>query len=558
LPSQRGVDVLLDFLEANQFKYVFGNPGTFEQSFMEALSHRRHLKYVLALHESVAVAMADGYARASGQPAFVNVHVSAGLANGLSQIYNAMAHRSPLLISAGQAESNMLIEEPLLAADSVSLASHFTKWAWELRHPSDVPTALRRALKVAISAPPGPVFLSLPIDLLELPTHSVEAPRRHQFRPHTAPPDGNAIQGAATILLEATRPVILCGDDVGRSGAMPELVGLAEALGASVYALAQCEVSFPNDHPQFVRTLNPSAPASRDHIANADAVVAVGTPLLQQLLSPRTAILPAGATVVHIVESDWEADKNVPTDVALVGTLASSLRALRAAVEDAMSAADVTEIARRRAAAQTKKQAQLTRLADRIRSSEASAHIGELRLMSALRSVLPDEFTVVEEAPSASSAIQQAFMFSRPKTLFGNRGAALGWGMPAALGVQLAIPQGTVVAVIGDGAANYSIQALWTAAHYQLPVKFLICNNREYRVLRTNLAEFLPGADLRGLVGMDLTHPDIDYVELARGYGVPGRRIEDPHRLQDDLAEAVREPGPALVEVVITRSTDGT
>jgi benzoylformate decarboxylase len=551
---RRGVELLLDFLEANGFEYVFGNPGTFEQGFMEALSRRPALSYVLALHESVAVAMADGYARASGRPAFVNVHVSAGLSNGLSQIYNAMVHRSPLLVSAGQAESHLLLEEPLLAADTVSLARHFTKWAWELRQATDLPIALRRALKIAVTAPSGPVFLSLPIDLVDLPSSREDAPAQELPRMYGRSAEPAGVEAAAALVAGAVNPVILCGDDVARVGATRELVELAEMLGATVYALAQCEISFPNDHPQFVRTLNPSARATRERLADADVIVAVGAPLFQQLLSPGIAVLPKTASIVQITESDWEASKNISARVALIGNLASSLIALRIALNGAMTPEAKARAVKRREQAHKEKGDRERRLTERIRASEAGDNIDELRLAATLRSVMPEQFSVVEEAPSASGALQQAFKFSGSKELFGNRGAALGWGMPGALGVQLALPERTVIAVIGDGAANYSIQALWTSAHYHLPVKFVICNNREYGILRTNLAEWLPGADLASVPGMDLRAPDIDFVSLAEGYGVHAARVDAPGELVDALAAMLSEPGPALLEVMISGS----
>lgn len=493
--------------------------------------------------------MADGYARASGRPAFVNLHVSAGLANGLSQIYNAREHHSPLLVSAGQAESDMLIEEPLLSADSVSLARPFTKWAWELRQATDLPIVLRRGLKVALTAPRGPVFVSLPIDLLERPSPGVDAPRAVNEARRS--PVGELVAAAAEIIHQSANPVVLVSDDVGRAGATEQLIRLAECVGASVFALAQCEMSYPNDHELFVRTLNPSSSETRRHLSEADVIVAVGTPLFKQLLSPRVSMLRDGAQIVQIVDGDWEVDKNLVSDVALVGGLAISLEALHAALDVAMTRPDRVRAERRRSQAAEGKRQQASRLEARVRSAASSSQIDELHLAAVLRSVLPQNYTIVEEAPSASSALQQVFRFSQPRSLFGNQGAALGWAMPAALGVQLAMPDQLVVAVIGDGAANYSIQALWTAAHYKLPTKFVICNNRQYKILKTNLGVMFPDVNLKGVVGMDLTTPDIDFVALAAGYGVPGTRITSTELLGDGLAAAMRMPGPFVVDVLL-------
>jgi benzoylformate decarboxylase len=553
--ERRGVDFLLDSLEASGIGYVFGNPGTFEQSFMEALSRRPKLSYFLGLHETVAVAMADGYARASGEPAFVSLHISAGLANGLSQIYNAMIHHSPLVITAGQAQTHMLIAQPLLAADTVSLAVQFTKWAWELRDAGDLPTALRRAFKVALSTPPGPVFLSLPIDVLDQAVRFPLEPYS-DLRRGTAmhsEPDSASIAVAAEAICAAQNPVILCGDDVGRSAATQNLIRLAEAIGAEVFAVSQCEVSFPNDHPQFVRTLNPGAAATRGYLAHADVVIAVGTPLFQQLLDPGTAILPDHARIIHLVEAAWEGGKNVPVDAALLGELPRSIDCLESAVTDAMSGRDVRSVQDRRSAMTAKKSSQRARLEQRLMNATGDTYITELALMAALRRALPDDYRIIEEAPSAAGALHQIFAFSRPGSLFGNRGGALGWGMPAALGVQLACPNSAVVAVVGDGAANFSIQTFWTAARYRLPVKFVICNNLSYRILKTNLAVFSPEVDLTGLVGMDLVDPEIDFVSLARGYGISARRVERPGELDEVLTSTMREDGPALIDVRLAR-----
>jgi benzoylformate decarboxylase len=551
-PGRRGVDVLLDYLEANRFEFIFGNPGTLEQSFMAALAERPQLQYILGLHETVAVAMADGYSRASGGPAFVNVHISAGLANSLSQIYNANIHHSPLVITAGQSQSHMLISEPLLSADTVSLASQFTKWAWELRHPSDLLTALRRGFKIASSAPSGPVFLSLPLDVVDvlMPVQDLtKALVQSAWRSQPAPDDVGA---AANIIRVSRHPVIVCGDAVGRSGAVHQIVQLAEIIGAEVFALGQCEMSFPNNHSQFIRTLNVNAPSARDHLEAADVIVAIGTPLLMQLVDPGAAVLPQKARIIHLDESGWEAGKNAPIEVALVGDLALAMDALRQALDSEMTADEKDSAATRRNSMQQKKDLQRGRLERRLADAELTGFITELNLMSALHKVVPLDSVIVEEAPTASSALHQVFAFSRPKSLFGNRGGALGWGLPAALGVQLAMPDQTVVAVVGDGSANYSIQALWTAARYRLPVKFVICNNRSYHVLKVNIGAYLPEVDLAGLVGMDLIDPPIDFASLARGYGVAARRVDNLAELNDAMLETMREPGPCLIDVSLS------
>ncbi|MEA2683711.1 MAG: benzoylformate decarboxylase [Chloroflexota bacterium] len=546
-----GVELLLDFLEDAGVEVIFGNPGTLEQSFMAALSSRPGLSYMLALHETVAVAMADGYARAAGRIGFVNVHILPGLANALSQVYNAQKHRSPLVITAGQSQAHMLIQEPLLSADTVSIARQHTKWAWELRSSMDVVPALRRAFKVARSAPPGPVFLSLPLDLLDQLTSEPRDPRPAVRVMARSIPEPGAVMAAASAIRDARHPVILCGDDIGSARATTEATRLAETMGAEVFAVGQCEVGFPNNHPQFVRTLNVNAAGAGAHLEAADVVVVLGTPLFMQLIDPGEPILPPRAAVIHVDDSGVEAGKNIPSDFALNGDLGLAIDALNAALQDTMTASENDSAAGRRQELAANKAAQLHRLEGRIESARLDSRITPLGLMAALHDRVPADCVIVEEAPSEASALHQAFSFSTPGTLFGNRGGALGWGLPAALGVQVAMPGRAVVAILGDGAANYSIQGLWTAAHHRLPVKFVICNNRSYQILKSNLASYMPDLDISRLIGMDLVDPEIDFVSLARGYGVAARRVQDHAELGDALSATLQEPGPALIDVAL-------
>ncbi len=518
---------------------------------MAALSKRQDLQYMLGLHETVAVAMADGYARATGRPALVNVHIAVGLANALSQIYNARAHRSPIVVTAGQAESHRLILEPSLSGPTAAMAAPFTKWAYELRQASDVPVALRRAFKVASDPPSGPVFLSLPIDLLEqeidYPYGGSPINVRSRCRP-----DGSAVAAAASKLRQARRPVILCGDDVGHSAAVAEVVDLAEALGAEVFALNQCEISFPNDHPQFVRTLNVNSSQTREVLHGADVVVAIGTPLFSQVLDPGAELLSPDAAVIHLDEGYWETGKNIPTQVSLVGDIRLAAADLAAQIREQGDTETTDSVEERRTRLSAAKDAARTRLTERVAQARTTGPITSLRLMATIHDAVKDlSYVVVEEASTSAGALSQAFSFSRPGSLYSNRGGALGWAVPAALGVQLGRPTDTVIAVTGDGAINYSIQALWTAAHYRLPVKVVVCNNRSYKILRVNLSRFLPEEDVDSIVGMDLVDPAIDFAGLASGYGVPAHVVREPGDLDAAVGNWLAGPGPALLDVAV-------
>ncbi len=544
-------EAFLDVLEAADVQYVFGNPGTTEQGFLAALSDRPRLSYMLALHETVAVAMADGYARASGRVGFVNLHVTGGVANGLSQLYNAHYGRSPLVVTAGQSSTRHMIDEPLLSSDLVAMARQFTKWSWELRHPNDAVTALRRALKLVLQPPTGPVFLSLPIDLLDEHCDTKVGGEEFTSWSSESTPNKGAVGFAAELVIKAKNPVILCGDDVARSNASAYLVDLAETTGASVYAVAQSDLSFPNDHPLFARTLNVNSRKTIELLADADLIIAIGTPLFSQFIDVGEALLPPGVPVVHLDQSGWEAAKNTPVQVAIVGGLQSSCRDLRSAVIALAGPEYEGAAQQRRDAAVVRRNGMRSRLEKRLSATDSGA-INPLELMVALRDAAPPDTIICDEAATTTGALHQVFAFSRPGSLFGARGGALGWGIPGALGVQLAQPSAPVIAVVGDGAAQYSIQALWTAAHYGLPVKVVVCNNRSYDILKVNMTEYLgEGTRSSQFLGMDLVSPEIDWVSLSTAYGVPARRVDTRSDLRSVLGEMIASDGPRLVDVRI-------
>jgi benzoylformate decarboxylase len=544
------VDVLLECLEELGIRYVFGNPGTTEQVFIAALARRPTPAYVLGLHETVAVAMADGYSRATRKPSFVNLHISAGVANGLSQIQNASYGQSPIVVTAGQSDSRLLVQEPLLSADLCGMAKPFTKWTWELRHGSDLPLALRRAFSIAMQPPRGPVFLSLPQDLLEESIPSSPKSEGVTFQRTHAEPEG--IGSAADLLLKARRPTILCGDGVARAEAVGELVGLAETLGAQVFAVSQSEVSFPNDHPLFVRTINVNSAATRAILSGADAYLAVGTPLFSQFLYLGEPLISPDTPVVHLEETPREIAKNAPVAVGISGDLPHLCSALAAELRLTMSADDLARAMERRAESEQRKHQAQLRLVERLNATDGD-EISNLRLMRALREVVPHDAIFVEEAPTAAGALQQVFQFSQPDSFFSARGGALGWGAPGALGVQLACSDRVVVALLGDGAALYGIQALWTAAHYRLPVKFVIANNRGYGILKANLAAHFGDTNApRSFLGMDIRDPELNFAFVAEGFGVPAQRVTDAGILESAVQHALSFPGPFLLDVALT------
>jgi len=275
MPQMTGKDALAQMLIAEGAEFIFGNPGTSETPLLDVLQDYPQLRYIQSLQEGTAVGMADGYARATGRPAFANIHIAGGLANGISALYNAYRGGTPLVLTAGNSDTRMLLTDPTLSGDLVEMTSQYTKWSTQVLHPSDIPMAVRRAYKEAKTPPTGPVFISFPWDTMDETGDLNIVPSSTGF--FRTRPDTDAVARASQLLSQADNPIIVVGDRVAQSGAAAQVVRLAEQLGARVYATSMSEVNFPNSHDLYGGILNTSSPATQRLLAGADVVMAVGT-----------------------------------------------------------------------------------------------------------------------------------------------------------------------------------------------------------------------------------------------------------------------------------------
>jgi len=549
MPRLRGRDALVQMLLAEGVRYIFGNPGTTELPLMDALQDYPQITYVLALHEAVATFMADGYARATGQPAFVNLHIAAGLANGLCALYNAYRGGTPLVLTAGQSDTRMLLQEPVLSGDLVEMCRQYTKWSYEVLHPQDIPIAVRRAFKVARTPPTGPVFLSLPWDTLDREAEVEIVPSQTTY--FRLRPDTRAVEEAAGRLARAQRPLMLVGDRVAQAGAVAQAVEVAELLGARVHALAFSEVNFPTGHPQFLGGINLNSTHLRDLADRHDGILVVGAPAFAQFLYTEP-LLTSAHTLIHLDSNIWDIEKVYPTAVGIWADVREGLAGLAEALRQEMDGA-AREAARLRASAlaqekEERKQAFLKRA----REVWDQKPIAVERLALEVKAVWPPNGILADESITSRGALMNALDFNEPGSLYGLRGGGLGWGMPGALGVKMAKPDRPVIAVVGDGAAMYTIQALYTAERYRIPVTYVICNNRSYRILKQYLVGYyypLLGQQRQSqFIGMDV---EVDLARQAEAYGVAGFRVEDPKDLRPALEKALGLGRPAVVDVVI-------
>ncbi len=549
----RGRRVLMEQLVAHGVRHIFGNPGTTETPLLDSLPAFPQIQYVMALHEGVAVSAASFYAQASGRVAFANLHVAPGLGNGIGSLYGALKANSPLVVTAGQQDTRMRLANPILAHDLVAMAAPVTKWSVQAERADEIAPILRRAFKVATDAPMGPVFVSLPIDVMEQET-SVEAAAPDRLW-RAARPDPAGIEALASLLLKSKNPAIVAGDDVARAAAQEKLVALVETIGAAVWFEGlRGHAPFPTGHPNYRQSLPGDAAQIRKAFGDADLVLLLGGSFFEDIWFAPGGHFSPGAAVAQIEESADRLAFNHRLDAGLVGDMAISIAALTDTLR-ARASADYKAAAQRRnhALAELRTQEKETYRA-RVEKSWSREPTSMPRVTAELRRGLPDDAVIVDESITASLDLARSFDYRGLGDYFGGRGGGIGQGFAGAIGVKVAMADRPVIAVSGDGSAMYSIQALWTAAHHKLAIVFVILANRQYRVLKHNVdvwrQNFVPNTQ-HPYQNMDLTAPELDFVHLAAGMGVDGVRVERAEDIAPALSRAVASGKPYLVEIAV-------
>ena len=548
LTSITGRSAFLGLLEDEGVEYLFGNPGTTELAIMAALGEHPDLRYVLGLQEAVVVAMADGYARASNRLAACNVHVAPGLGNAMGSLFNANWYGSPLLITAGQQEQGHGLTEPLLYAPLVPIAQPIVKWAVEVGRLQDLPRIVHRAAKIATTPPTGPVFISLPGDILDAqaeldlgkPTR-VDAANR---------PSDEVLDRLARRLLDADAPVLIAGHELSTYDALAEAAELAEVLGAPVYQqTVPYSAQYLSEHPAFLGALTRNQQQVRAALQPYDLLVFLGADVLRMSVFSPVDPLPEGVAVVQIGERDWELAKNYPAEIAIKANVKETLRALLPVLRSKRNAEHAANAARRLAVLEGQNWAAKRReLTQAVQSAARAKPIDPRYLMMRISETLPADAVVVEEGLTSTFSLLSFLPLRDAHCYYGLASGGIGFAMAGAIGVSLAWPQRPVVAIVGDGSAMYSIQALWTAAHLKLPITYVIPNNRGYRILKERLRARQGNAEF---IGMDLRDPEIDFVQLAQSLGVPGQRITDAADIVPALRAAMDSGGPRLLDVSV-------
>lgn len=548
-----GRSAFLALLKDEGVTHLFGNPGTTELPIMHALKDHPDLTYVMAMQESLVVAMADGFSRASGKLVACNVHVAPGLGNAMGSLYNASFTGTPMILTAGQQEQGHGLTEPVLYGPLVQMATPLVKWAVEVTRLEDLPRIVRRAAKIATTPPTGPVFISLPGDILNAEA-GIELGRSTRVDTRVRPSE-ESLKALAARILKADRPVIVVGDEIVKSDALREAADLAETLGCPAWQSPTPYGShFLSESPSFMGAIARLQKVARDVLAPHDLLIALGGDPLRMSVYSEVDPLPDGLSIVQVGLVDSDLARNYGAEIAVKADVKETLRALVPVLKEAGGSALETRAKQGLAALSTKNwAAKRQALVEQISKASHTSPIDPDWLALQVVEAMPDNAILVDEGLTSS---RQIIALRAHRDRYGYHALAsggIGWGLPAAVGASLANPERPVVCYSGDGSSMYSIQSLWTAANHKLPLTFVIVNNGGYRIIKQRLLAF-HGDD--HYVGMDFVDPPVDFTALARSLGLKAIRITDPQELKGAMTSAFSRPGAKLIEVVVSNSVN--
>jgi benzoylformate decarboxylase len=500
---------------------IFGNPGSTELPFLRDMP--ADFKYVLGLHERAAAGMGIGYSLGKGKAVFVNLHSIASTGNGLSSVVDAWHGHVPLIVTTGQQDRRHILAEPFLVSRAVETVRPYVKWAYEPLRAEDVPAAIARGYYLATQPPMGPVFISIPMDDW---MHECQPVAAREVKPAPVP-DSAALDELVHALDASRNPCVVAGAQIEEDQGWHEVIALAEHLSADVYQQPiPPRWTFPRTHPLFRGGLLPAQKPLADQLAAYDTVVVLGAPIfLYYAYVPGDPVRP-GTKLFHITNSPLDAAAAL-TGTSLVGNIAGAANYIRTHAK-----------VRKRATATPTKPP----------DPRPDSPITPAYLFSVLNKVMPKNAVIAEECPSSKGDLDRYIMLDEPGSFYSVPNGVLGFGLPAAIGLQMAHSERRVVCPIGDGSIQYSIQALWTAAQHNVPVIVIVLRNQDYSALKS-FCDFTQVG--RNVDGMDI--PGIDIVKIAQGYGMAAEEVDQPQDLEPVLRAAFASPGPRLISVNVAK-----
>ena len=548
----------LEVAAAHGVDYVFGLPGTSGQEFIGTIADQEKVRFILALHETCVVSMADGYARVTGRPSLAQLSTLPGTANSVGALYDAYRDRSPVVLTSTNVDTRIVGRDSHTEGkDLVELTKQFTKWSCEVHRADRIPEILNRAFKVALTPPTGPVYLSLPSNLLgeSISVKNPDVERSRIVARMAADPD--ALKDAAKLLAEAKRPLIVAGSGVAKAGAIEELIKLAEMVAAPVVMEPRYSfLSFPTTHPYSFQIAERQPTFNLPVWGEPDLIFAIGCRLIREYRYLPESVIKPETRCVHIEEDPWEIGKVFPVDLGIVADPKSALRSLVELFPMFSEQSNGSLRTERIECLQKAKAQTNAELESRVKQGWDATPINAARLMRTMDKLIDQDALIVNESPTSKDILMANFQFTRARSYFSNSSAGhLGWGLGAAIGAALASPKRRVVACLGDGSAMFGIQGLWTLAKYRVPLVVIVFNNRAYMAVKNQFRGPEERIRIAAEMGAELVGPEINFSRLAETFGIFGQRVEQPEAIEPALKRALEQSGPAVLDVVINQNT---
>jgi benzoylformate decarboxylase len=553
--EQTASQAYLEVAAAHGVEYIFGLPGTSGQEFIGTIADQEKIRFILALHETCVVSMADGHARVTGKPSLAQLSTLPGTANSVGALYDAYRDRSPVVVTSTNVDTRIVGRDSHTEGkDLVELTKQFTKWSCEVHRSDRIPEILNRAFKVAATPPTGPVYLSLPSNLLG-ESVAVKNPDagRSRIVPHM-PGDPDALREAARMLAEAKRPLIVAGSGIAKAGANEELIKLAELVAAPVVMEPRYSfLSFPTTHPYSFQIAERQPTFDLPVWGEPDLILAIGCRLIREYRYLPEPVIKPETRCIHIEEDPWEIGKVFPVDLGIV---ADSRSALRSLLEVFPAKSNDQRKMERIECLKKAKEMVRAELETRARNGWDETPINTARLVRTMDKLLDPDALIVNESPTSKDILMSNLQFTPRRSYFSNSSAGhLGWGLGAAIGAKLASPNRRVVACLGDGSCMFGIQGLWTMAKYRVPLVVIVFNNRAYMAVKNQFRGTDERIKIAAEMGAELVGPELNFARIADSFGIFGQRVEQPEQIEGALKRALEQSGPALVDVVISQNT---